>query len=61
MPHGIEDTLKAIGIDLSIVVAVLVSWLPSIQGILGVLVTFVVLLIQIKRYQNLKHENKEEK
>lgn len=58
LAHKMEHNHPIINDFLSLV-ALIISWLPEIQGVLGVLISLTVLLIQIKRYKNLHKKNKD--
>ena len=56
-----KDLVKSVGVDVSLVAAFIASLLPFIQTVLGVCIAVVILLINIKRYKNLRREEREKK
>jgi len=56
----IKEAVKNISYDASWLLAMVIAWLPVIQGVLSILITLVILLIQIRRYKKLKEKSNEE-
>lgn len=61
---NIKDVTTGVGIDLASVLAFFVTWLPVLQGLIGVSIAIVILLINLHRYKKIKgfsNESKKEK
>jgi hypothetical protein len=54
------ENLKGVGVDLSMVIAFLSTLLPVLQGVIGLAIGVVILLINLKRYKKIDNEKKKD-
>ena len=55
-----KEVILSAGFDLASIGAFLLTFLPAIQSVIGVVIGMVILLINIERYKRIRRKNKNE-